>query len=194
MTETPIFGTVDTDRPGSEEARIYAEDGIHSRRAAEPKKTLSVFDELKEEADRELESFVTYENTVRPGWFMRFSTTIDAKDIRRYEAHARGTGKKRRAAEDSDLIKGNAVMLADKCVAILRGGTDDEHIVVDPEHDEEITFTSEAFVDLFADSTGTVQSALQKFLGDAQLMKLAGSLLSEAGYDEEMQPVDPTNG
>lgn len=187
--DTPVFGTVDSEVSGHD-VEPAAEKRSHR---AQEKPTLSVFDELKEEAGRELERFVTYENSVRPGWFMRFSTTIDAKEIRRYEAHARGA-KKRRNPEDADLIKGNAVMLSDKCVAILRGGTSDEHIVVDPDEHEDVTFTSEAFVDLFSDETGTVQSALQKFLGDAQLMKLAGSLLSEAGYDEDMQPVDPTNG
>lgn len=155
-------------------------------------RALSPFDELKEEANRETDKFATFENSLRPGWFMRFRCVIGAGEIKRYQNHAQGLGKKRRP-EDADLIKGNSVMLADKCVAIMRGGTTDEHIVVDAEGDE-LTFTSEAFVDIFTDESGTVQAALQKFLGDAQLMKLAGAVLVESGYDDDMQPVDPTNG
>lgn len=153
----------------------------------------SPFDELKEEAARDIDHFETFENTLRPGWYMKFRCVIDAPEIKRYQQHAQGPSKKRRNPEDADLIKGNAVMLAEKCVAIMHNGITDEHVVVDEDGDD-LTFTSEQFVNLFADERGTVQSALQKFLGDAQLMKLASAVLTAAGYDDEMQPVDPTNG
>lgn len=186
---TEVFGTPEFEAPA-----VTAIDAVLRTEAkhAEPR-ALSPFDALKEEASRDIDKFETFENTLRPGWFMKFRCVIDAPEIKRYQQHAQGPSKKRRNPEDADLIKGNAVMLGEKCVAIMHGGTSEEHIVVDSDGDE-LVFTSEEFVTLFADESGTVQSALQKFLGDAQLMKLAGAVLVEAGYDDDMQPVDPTNG
>ncbi|UGL61902.1 tail assembly chaperone [Arthrobacter phage EastWest] len=198
MTET-TFGDYNVPADAEPEAPFEPEQTAPApapapRRArlSEIAKSSNPFDELKAEAERDLDKFVTYENALRPGWFMRFKAVIDAREIKRYQQAAQGRGKKSRP-EDADLIKGNSVLLHEKCVAILRGGIDDEHIVVDDDGDE-LTFQSEEFIDLFTDDSGTVQAALQKFLGDAQIMKLAGSILGEAGYDDEMQPVDPTNG
>ncbi|ALY09346.1 tail assembly chaperone [Arthrobacter phage Jawnski] len=194
---TEVFGTVDND---TREIAGMEGDGEPRRRHlvdAEPEqdKTAverSLFDELAEEAERELGKFVHYENTLRPGYYMRFSAEIDAKELKRYENHTLGTGKRRRP-EDADLIKGNAVMLGEKCVAILKGGIEDKHIIADPnDGGEDLIFRSESFVKLFGDGDGRVQTALQKFLGDAQIMKIAGALLEEAGYTDEAQAVDPT--
>ncbi|AMM44479.1 hypothetical protein BARRETLEMON_17 [Arthrobacter phage BarretLemon] len=183
---TELYGTPEATEPVDVTAKYEHRDELVERE-------LSIFDELKAEADKDLNKYVTYENTLRPGWYMRFLAVIEGHELKRYERHTLGTGKKR-SPENADLIKGNAVMLADKCVAILKGGTDDEHIVIDPEDNEDMKLNSTAFVAAFGDKNkGTVQSAIQKFLGDAQIMKIAGSLLSEAGYDEDAQPVDPTN-
>ncbi|ALY09670.1 hypothetical protein SEA_GREKAYCON_17 [Arthrobacter phage Grekaycon] len=192
---TEVFGTAEA--PAADEFVAYDTPAEQPRRrAAEPveEKQRSVFDELKEEAAKELDKFVIYQNKLRPAFFMKFKVDdLDAKDLKRYERHTLGTGK-RRNPENADLIKGNAVMLADKCVAIMKGGVEDSNIMADDDGD--LTFTSNSFVDAFADDHDvTVQSAIQKFLGDAQIMKIAGALLDEAGYGDEAEAVtDPHNG
>lgn len=185
---TEVFGTPEVAAaPSADEYEKY-------EHRAEPAETgASLWDELEAEAGKDLNKYVTYENVLRPGWYMRFLAVIDGHELKRYERHTLGTGKKRNV-DNADVIKGNSVMLADKCVAILKGGVTDEFIVIDPDDNEDMKFTSSGFVRAFADKQErTVQSAIQKFIGDAQIVKIAGSLLAEAGYDEDAQPVDPTN-
>lgn len=144
------------------------------------------FEFLKAEAENEIARFVTYENTERPGFFMRFNAVIGGEELKRYQRAAMGRKKR---PEDADMIRGNVTMFAEKNVAILHGND----VLTDADGDD-LTFTSEAFVELFADKTGTVESALKKFLGDAQIVKLGTALVREAGYDDDLQPVDPTDG
>lgn len=175
-----MFGTPIDDDETTEAAparRILASDGSTEK---------TPFDYLKEEAAKEIERFVTYENTERPGWFMKFNAVIDGEEIKRYQKAAQGRKKR---PEDADMIRGNVVMLAEKNTALMRGTA----TLTDSDGDD-LTFTSEDFVDLFADESGTIESALKKFLGDAQIMKLGGAVLREGGYEDDLQPVDPTNG
>lgn len=144
------------------------------------------FELLKAEAEKEIERVVTYENTERPGFFMKFNAVIAGHEVQRYQRAAQG---KKKRPEDADMIRGNVVMFAEKCVGIMHG----KNVLTDPDGDD-LTFTSEAFVDLFGGAEGTVEASLKKFLGDAQIIKLGSSLLREAGYDDDMQPIDPTNG
>ncbi|QIN94345.1 hypothetical protein SEA_ABBA_16 [Arthrobacter phage Abba] len=177
---TPLDEDFATDAPAADED--------HGRRvlSADLADAKSPFDFLKAEAEKEIARVVTYENTERPGFFMRFNAVVDGEEVKRYQRAAQG---KKKRPEDADMIRGNVVMFADKNVAILHG----KDVLVDEDGDE-ITFTSEAFVDLFASKEGTIESALKKFLGDAQIIKLGAALLREAGYDDDLQPIDPTNG
>lgn len=155
---------------------------------------LSPFDLLKAESNREIEKVVTFQHPDRPAFFLRFNAVIDDREIKRYENHAKG-GKKKNA--DPDVTKGNCVMLAEKCVGLFTKSKNGEKMIALLDEDEDaMLLNSDAFLELYADKQGalkgTVESAVKKFLGTAVITKMSSALLREAGYEDDLTPVDPT--
>jgi hypothetical protein len=143
---------------------------------------LSLLDELAEEAQKSIETFVTYAVDRRPGWSLRFSTLLEIEDVKRYQRQAQG---KKKRIEDSDPIIQNGMPLVERNVAILKDGVE----VLDADGDN-LTLGSSEFRDMMGEPVAV--QALLKFVGDGALLSMGGSLFREAGYGEDLEPLDPT--
>lgn len=180
MTES-TFGVADT---------VDEFEGVEAYDGSIDSDETSPFDELLAESKKEIAKVVTFSVDARPGWLVRFDAVIDDDDLKRYRKHAQG---KKKRPEDADLLVGNSVMLAEKSVAILKETADGRQVIVTDPEEGDMRLNSRSFIKAFSDD-GTVISAHRKFLGDAGIHKIGGALLREAGYEDDLQPVDPTNG
>lgn len=142
----------------------------------------SPLDELRSEAQKDIDRLVEYEVSTRPGYRLQFRTVIDAEDVRRYQRAAQG---KRKKAEDADPILQAGMPLAEYNTAILKDG-----VAIVGSDGEDLTINSSEFIGMMGVSTA-VQAA-QKFLGDGLLLSMGNALFREAGYGEDLTPLDPT--
>lgn len=142
----------------------------------------SLLAELEAEAQRDIEQFVTYEVSRRPGWSLKFSTLLEIDDVKRYQRNA--LGKKKRP-EDADPIIQNGMPLVERNVAILKDGVEVQDGDGDP-----LTLGSQEFLSMMGEPVAA--QALLKFVGDGALLSMGNSLFREAGYGEDLEPLDPT--
>lgn len=179
MTETPTaeydFGAPQTP------AQTIAAPVAQTAPAAPASHRESPLDRLRKEANRKLEEFRTYDVEGRPGWQVKFSTAIEADDVKRYQKNAQG---KRKRPEDADTIIAAVQPLIERNVGIYWNGD-----LLTDEAGEAILFGHREFISLYGDIDAI--TAVRTFMGDGQALSMGGSLYAEAGYGADMTPVDP---
>lgn len=177
MANDTVYGIADTD-----EAEDYASPALPTD---DVDNEVSLFDELKAEAAEEIEDFVTFPIEKRPGYSAKFTLSLDAREIQRYERSAKG----KRKNSNSDPVIFSGLILVEKNTEILKNG----QTVENPETGEPLTFSDEEFIQIYGKNLNAIE-ALQKFMGDGALISTGTALLNEAGYGDEVAPEDPTNG
>jgi hypothetical protein len=177
---TPVFGDY------SNEATTIPDHAAATARAVAP--ATSLFDDLKAEAQKELDTDVTFAVRGREGYTITFDSQISSKEIVRWSKNAQG---KKKRAEDADRRLVAGACIVEKNTGIYKNGEP----VVDEEGDI-LTFRSWPFIDLFAGDNAAPTSidSVIKFMGEGQMFSLNDALLAEAGYGDDIAPVDPTNG
>lgn len=154
-------------------------------RTAAPAATgLSLLDELAAEAKKELGRKVRYDIANRPGWSAEFETNIDSDDFNRYRRSAQG---KKKRAEDMDPTIFGGMALVEYNTAIYMKG-----VQVETADGEALTFRDKQFMGMFPDAFTQVD-ALVKFIGSGHVIAMGNALYAEAGYGDEVAPLDPTD-
>lgn len=141
----------------------------------------SPLDRLRKEAKREITEYRTYEVESRPGYRLEFSTAIESDDVKRYQKNAQG---KRKRVEDSDPIVAAAQPLIERNVAIYLDGE-----VLEGSDGERLLLGDKEWVEIF-DAVDAIH-AVRLFLGDGLTLSMGGALYQEAGYGQDLVPVDP---
>lgn len=152
--------------------------------ARTPKK--NILDQLKDMLDEEVR-LPTVEIAVkaRKGMTIQYSPNIESVDLRKWRK--KSTNK----LGDLDNIKFSSFVVAATAEAILLNG----EVVVD-ESENNVVFNSTTVADMVnVDMTQIVPRGVQKFFGvDAHLESTALLILDKAGYGDEIDAEDPTNG
>ena len=184
-TETPDISTDDslTIRPNNAAELGYAPAIAKSDPAGD-----SPFDQLLAQAKTVLTNLVYFPAKFRPGFVLEFDAVIDEAEMKRYRKAAQGAKKK---IEDSDMSVGNAMILGEKCTGIFQVDADGQRQrIVDNEGDP-LLLNSEAFLNAFGPKQNA-HVAVRKFLTDADTNTIGAAVLREAGWGEDLQPLDPT--
>ncbi len=178
MTEYD-FGTTPADAPA--DAPQAPQAPLTVAKEAPVERRQSPLDRLKADARKTVERFVKYEVAGRDGYALEFSTMVESDDVKRYQKNAQG---RRKNVNDSDPIIAAAQPLIERNTGIFLDGaaiegSDGERLLLGDEEWREILEATDAI------------DAVKKFLGDGQTLSMGGSLYKEAGYGEDLSPVDP---
>lgn len=152
----------------------------------------SLLDELAEVAEKELSRIVVFpvDEAIRPGgWRLQFDAVIMEREIKKYTAAGGGNGKD---PSKVDNTKATAYSLVDKNTGIFKG-----HQQVFDSDGDPLTLRSVEWLEKIGKQNQRNYDAIKviiQFLGDAQVIKMGSALLAAAGYNEQMEPVDPTLG
>jgi hypothetical protein len=150
----------------------------------------SLLDELLGLARTEVSNIQSYPVNFRPGgWVLEFDAVIAEHEIKRYRKASLGT-KKRRDPEDADMSVGNAMVLIEKNTAIYKVIDGKRKKVLDSD-DNPLLLNSDEFLNAFGKGANA-HVAVRKFLGDAETNALGQAVLKEAGWGEDLEPLDPT--
>lgn len=150
----------------------------------------SLLDELLGLAKDEVSNIVTFPVAFRPGgWILEFDAVIAEHEIKRYRKASLGE-KKRRNPEDADMSVGNAMVLVEKNTGIYKT-VDGKRVKVLDTDNEPLLLGSNEFLSAFGKGANA-HVAVRKFLGDAETNALGQAVLKEAGWGEDLEPLDPT--
>lgn len=152
--------------------------------ATAPAPASSLLATLAAEAKKEIGRKVRYEFSNRPGWSAEFETNIDPEDFQRYRRAAQG---KKKRPEDMDPTLLGGMALVEYNTAIFFKGEQ-----VELEDGSPLLLRSKEFSAMFPDAYSQVD-ALVKFAGGGHVIAMGNALYSEAGYGDEVAPVDPTD-
>lgn len=184
MTEQHAFGTYPQSATAT--AAQHPEDALMAR-VNDPVVTaprVSLLDELAAEAKKEIGRKVRYDISNRPGWSAEFETNIESDDFNRFRKAAQG---KKKRPEDADPSIFSGMPLVEYNTGIYKHGE-----LVEQENGEPLLFRSKEFVELF-DGAYTQVDAVVKFVGSGHVIAMGNALYAEAGYGDEVVPVDPTD-
>lgn len=145
----------------------------------------SLLDALAAEAKKEIGRKVRYDIANRPGWSAEFETNIDPDDFNRYRRAAQGK-KKRTEDMDPTLLAG--MPLVEYNTGIFHRG-----VLVELKDGDPLLFRSQEFLSMFGDGVFTQVDALVKFAGGGHVIAMGNALYAEAGYGDEVAPMDPTD-
>lgn len=150
----------------------------------------SLLDELLGLANDEVTNIVSFPVQSRPGGFIvEFDAVIAEHEIKRYRKASLGT-KKRRDPEDADMSVGNAMVLIEKNTGIYKTVDGKRKQVLDSEGEPFLLGSTEFLAAFGKNSPAHV--AVRKFLGDAETNAIGQAVLKEAGWGEDLEPLDPT--
>lgn len=172
------YGTVDADEPTGE----Y----LPGQESATGK---SLLDELVEDSKKDLDNIIHLPVPQREGYNLRFNAIISRADISRYEKAAKGKSKK---AENMDTVLASAMPILEKCTGMFKGGTSETHRIPDT-NGKPLKPNSNDFLAAQGYPKDAIK-ALQKWMGDAGITTIGAALLEAAGWTEELEPLDPTEG
>ena len=148
----------------------------------------SLLDDLLGLANDAVSNVVTFPVTYRPGgWILEFDAVIAEHEIKRYRKASMGNKKR---PEDADMSVGNAMALSEKNTAIYKTVDGRRVKVLDTEGDP-LLLRSTEFLSAFGKNAPS-HVAVRKFLGDAETNALGQAVLKEAGWGEDLEPLDPT--
>ncbi|MGV2855431.1 hypothetical protein ACNPON_17775 [Glutamicibacter sp. AGC13] len=141
------------------------------------------------------DNIVSYPVTNRPGdWSLEFNALVTEAEVKAYDKFARGNRSARRAGAkggEFSNAKMSARLLAEKNTAIYKGTGKDRKQVFDQDG-EPLLLNSDELLE----ATGhpdDVQASIRAFLGDAGTSTMGGAVLREAGWAEDLTPLDPTD-
>lgn len=147
-----------------------------------PARDLSPLERMKQERDRSLEKMLHYPVAGRDGMVLQFTNIIDPDDLKRYQRNAQG---KKKDPKDADTVLAAAQVLQEASRAILIHGA-----IVESEDGTQWTLGNKDFIAMYGD-LGAVD-AIKMLLGGAQLLSMADTLVTAAGYGADIDEVDPT--
>jgi len=177
---TDTFGDYDSTDTAADETEIQYEPATTGN---------SLLDELREASRAELDNIIHLPVKQREGWNLRFNAVISRADINRYQRAGQGKAKK---AENADAVKTNAMPILEKCTGIFKGGRGEDQQVHDAEG-RPLRLNSNDFLAMQGEPKDAIK-ALQKFMGDAGVITMGAALLEQAGWTEDLEPLDPTDG
>ncbi|MGQ3384537.1 hypothetical protein [Glutamicibacter sp. TV12E] len=123
-------------------------------------------------------------------WILEIDVVISESELKRYNENAligkARQGKPRKISQANMF----AQMIAEKNVGIYKGDGADPAQVMDSD-DEPLVLVSEQFLESVGEPND-VRAAVRKFLGDAGVGALGAAILLEAGWSEDLTPLDPT--
>lgn len=144
----------------------------------------SPLDALRAELGEEVTTAdVVLEVPGRPGYAVRYGTTIDYEELSAWRKRA----KDKSSPSGVDELRLAAIILANRCTGIIRQGTE---VLVDG---EPLTFARRELQELV--DAGSAREAVIRLYGrDPHVMATAGEVLREAGYDDDVASAgeDPT--
>jgi hypothetical protein len=158
---------------------------------AAPAAELSLLDELEAELAQEIDARVRFPVSLRPGWVLEYEAVLSAPQIKRFNDTAKGKGK----AENADARVSNGMALIETCVAIYKE-REGELVKLTDEDGRDLTLRSTRWLKMFGEPSVNPSAvrALCKFMGDAGVITTGAAVLREAGWAEDLTPLDPTHG
>lgn len=153
-------------------------------------KPANPLEELREELAEEITGLTaTYPVPGRPKYAVRYSLDVEGPQLQRWTKQA--SDKKLPGGVDG--TKAAAIVLANMCEAILRvtdGDLDTAEEIYGTD-DVVFTFRHPELHEMLGVSRAI--AAVQKFYAlDGVVIRVAGDLVDEAGYGDEMPDLDPT--
>lgn len=153
---------------------------------AVPRRT--VLDELREEADRELDDIkkppLTLIVTQRPKWSVRFDPNIDSNLLKQWRRKA--TEKAGTREETFDDLRFAISVIQNQARCIVRtSDMEDAH----DSHDRPMDFNNKEFQEAFGGIDA--RSTIRKFyVLDPHIITLASEITGEAGYADDVERAD----
>lgn len=152
---------------------------------------LSLLDELEAELNAQTDNMRRFPVPSRPGWVLEFNAIIGSPQIKRYNDTAKGKGK----AENADARISNGMALIEANTGILRerGG---ELVRLTDESGNDLKLNSTRWLQMLKEpqTNPNAVRALCKFMEDSGVITMGAALLREAGWAEDLTPLDPTDG
>lgn len=112
----------------------------------------------------------------------------DERNIQTWERRATWRDKSQGNTERLDRLKFAALIIANTCVGIMRGGV----YLTEPGTDDRLTFASKRIVRMMNASSPT--AAVVKFLTDPGTISHGDAIANHTGYGDRAETVDPTVG
>ena len=151
-------------------------------KSPEAARSLSPLERMKQERSRSLEKMLHYRVEGREGMVLKFTNIIDPEDLKRYQRNAQGRKKR---PEDADNVLAAAQVLQEASRGIYIDGK-----LVASEDGSEWTLSHNEFIAMYGDMGAP--EAIKILLGGPQLLSMADTLVSAAGYGADIETVDPT--
>lgn len=152
---------------------------------------ISLLEELEAELNAETDRIRRFEVVARPGWVLEFNAIVSASQIKRYNDQAKGKGK----AENADARISNGMALIEANTGILRQ-RGDELVRLTDEDGKDLRLNSTRWLQMMKEPTTNANAvrALCKFMEDSGVITMGAAVLREAGWAEDLTPLDPTDG
>lgn len=169
----------------------YADETFPADLPAEGAAPLSLLDELEAELAEEQDAKTRFPVSKRPGWVLEFEAVLGAPQIKRFNDTAKGKGK----AENADARVSNGMALIETNTGIFKE-IDGELVKLTDEKGNDLRLNSTRWLKMLGEPTTNPSAvrALCSFMGDAGVITMGAALLREAGWAEDLTPLDPTNG
>jgi len=150
--------------------------------------------EFLDSASKEIDNIVFFPVTNRPGdWSLEFTAVVSESEIKRYDKGGRnGKSRNAKGGDQFSNAKMCATLIAEKCIGIYKGIGPDKKQVIDGEGDP-LLLNSDEFLSSMG-HPNDVLLAIRKFLSDAGTATMGGAILREAGWSEDLTPLDPSDG
>lgn len=152
---------------------------------------LSLLDELEAELNETKTDRVRFPVAKRPGWVLEFLPVVGAPQIKRYNDTAKGKGK----AENADARVSNGMALLEANTGIFKE-INGELVQLTDEKGADLKLNSTKWLSMLKEPSSSPNAvrALCKFMDDAGVIAMGAALLREAGWADDLTPLDPTNG
>lgn len=149
---------------------------------------LSLLDEFLDLANDEVTNIQQFPVKFRKGgWVLEFNCIISEADIKRYRKASLNGRKK---LEDADRSVGSAMILIEKNTGIYKK-IDGELKQIVAKDGDPLLLSHTEFLNAFGPKAHA-HVAVRKFLDDAETNSIGDAVLREAGWSEDLEPLDPT--
>lgn len=193
--ENTGFDTDETIGMSLEEQSAAAESEAYSSQEESFDHSDDLLGEFLSAASEDIDNIVSYPVTSRKGdWSLEFNAIVSEKEIKQYQKTANGGNRaSRRGAKSGEFSNAQmcASLLADKNTGVYRGTGTDRKQVMDDEGGA-LKLNSVEFISAMG-HPNDVLAAIREFLGDAGTATMGGAVLREAGWSEDLTPLDPTD-
>ena len=192
---TDIHGTDETIGFTTDDETGYtAEEAAFTAQEAEFDHSTDLLGEFLQAASDEIDNIVSYPVTNRPGdWSLEFNAMVSEMEIKHFNQVAGGGNRAaRRGGKTGQFSNAKmcALILTEKNTGIYKGTGSDRQQVFDEDGDP-LRLNSLEFIGAMGHPDDVV-AAIREFLGDAGTATMGGAVLREAGWSEDLTPLDPT--